>query len=145
MQRFAAICNDLQRLQGRRLLAPRGPRTESSDLASMANVEASVASHRSNHLIINSHHPSASIHQTIFTSNQIQHTTKRRGHATTPRHTAGQLDRPHPSLGRINASHAHTASPRLARPLARTHARTKRIRFPGWTHNPNLRYIYQAH
>ena len=43
-------------------------------------------------------------------------------HATRP---GAQLDRPHPSLGRINASHAHTASPRLARPLARTHERNE--------------------
>ena len=33
------------------------------------------------------------------------------------------------------------ASPR---PPARTHARTKRIRFPGWTHSPNLRYTYKT-
>ena len=42
------------------------------------------------------------------------------------------------------SSHARTqlrlASPR---PLARTHARTKRIRFPGWTHPPTSDiYIY---
>ena len=47
-----------------------------------------------------------------------------------------------PSGGASIASRAHAASPRLASP-ARTHARTKtkRIRFPGWTHTPNLRYI----
>ena len=47
---------------------------------------------------------------------------------------------PTPAVGgttaRLSLSHAHTAS------LARTHARTNgtnRIRFPGWTHPPNLR------
>ncbi len=48
------------------------------------------------------------------------------------------------SHGNNVASRPHAASPRLARPLARTHARTKRIRFPGWTHSPNLRCIYST-
>ena len=46
-----------------------------------------------------------------------------------------------PASGGIT-SHARTQLRLISpRPLARTHARTKRIRFPGWTHPPTS-YIY---
>ena len=57
-------------------------------------------------------------------------------------HAGGDLEFAHPSGQRNIVSRAYAAS------LARTHARTNgtnRIRFPGWTHPPNLRLINTTH
>ena len=108
----------------------------------MASVQASVVSHRPNHLIITSHHQGASIHQPKLTNKQIQRMAKRRGQEATPRHhPAGQTDCQPTSPGGHIISRGHTAPPRLVSPArrhARTRALTKRIRFHGWTHI----YIY---
>ena len=71
-----------------------------------------------------------------------RHATTR--HVTTRRGTADDYWCSRRPASGGTSSHARTqlrlASPR---PLARTHARTKRIRFPGWTHPPTSDiYIY---
>ena len=67
----------------------------------------------------------------------------------TPAPAGGLLPVPNPSHGSNVASRPHAVSPRLARPLARTHARTKRNDFPVWTHlfpqPPIYVYIYIAY
>ena len=113
-------------------------RKQSTDVTSIPSVQASLASHQSNHPIVTSHHPSASILQTNFTNKQIQLMAKRTTRDTkarhaTPRHatprTRGQSDRQPPSLASNIVSQTHTASPRLACPHARTHAREKKYDF----------------
>ena len=63
-----------------------------------------------------------------------------------PRHRGcgGHFVNEAPAPGPNVLSRPHADSPRLARTHARTQARTKRIRFPGWTHSPNVRSISRA-
>ena len=114
-----------------RQTTPVGRAAEGIDLVSMASVQASVAFHRSNHLIITSHHPRASIHQTKLTDKQIRCTTEQRHtHTHTGAGAAAQMNENRPATG-ATSPHLPTQL-RIATRSERTNE-TKAKRFSKWT------------
>ena len=98
-----------------------------------------IAFHQSNYVIITSHHPRASIHQTKLINKQIRHTTKRRARPARRRSTEASAAQPQ-EQHRLTGPHSF-GSPRSH---ARTHETSTIFRLDSQSQPPIYGTTYQS-